>query len=132
MRRDKKDRKKYHTKEITSTIVCRWIMVFFCSTRFALCYVNFIMDSISSLRNVPGKKRIRFFILAYAMSQAHTCVHLANARGSIPRSSAAGYLILELSGKILLPIAPAVSSPYPPWICFLLALPPFPSLSPVW
>ena len=35
------------------------------------------------------------FILAYAMSQAHTCVHLANARGSIPRSSAAGYLIRE-------------------------------------
>ena len=62
MRRDKKDRKKYHTKEITSTIVFRWIMVFFCLTRFALCYVNFIMDSIPSLRNVPEKKRIRFFV----------------------------------------------------------------------
>lgn len=92
MRRDKKDRKKYHTKEITSTIVFRWIMVFFCSTRFALCHVNLIKDRIAFLKNVPEKKRIRFFILAYAMSQAHTCVHLANARGSIPRSSAAGYL----------------------------------------
>ena len=60
-----KDRKKYHAeknKEIICTIVFRWIMVFFCLTRFVLCYVNFIMDSIPSLRNVPEKKRIRFFI----------------------------------------------------------------------
>lgn len=62
MRRDKKDRKKYHTKEITSTIVFRWIMVFFCSTRFALCHVNLIKDRIAFLKNVPEKNRMRFFV----------------------------------------------------------------------
>lgn len=60
-----KDRKKYHTKknkEILCTIVFRWIMVFFCLTQFSLCRVNFIIDSIASLRNVPEKKRMRFFV----------------------------------------------------------------------
>lgn len=64
MQRDK-DKKKYHTKKIKGiifTIVCRWIMVFFCPTRFALYHVNFIIDSIASLRNVPEKKRMRFFV----------------------------------------------------------------------
>lgn len=60
-----KDRKKYHAKknkEIICTIVFRWIMVFFCSTRFALCHVNLIKDRIAFLKNVPEKNRIRFFI----------------------------------------------------------------------